>query len=400
MPADTLVLLAAGRGTRMDPLTRTRPKVLLPVAGRPLLEHLVRAGVEAGFGRIVLVVHAFQEQVRAHFDHDVGCRLDIVEQGEAGGTGHAVAALDGHVDDDFVLAAGDGLLAADDLRALADAQTPTIGAKEVEDARPYGLLHIQDGRLQGILEKPEDAGAATVNTGAYRLPVEAVAMCRRLEASPRGERELTDVVGALAAEQEVRVLPLDSWRDAGRPWDLLDIQADLMRGLGSSIEGELGPHVETSGPVVVEPGAHVAGHTVIEGPAVIGRDARVGPNAYIRPATAIGAGCRVGNAVEIKNSILLDGAQVPHLSYVGDSVLGADCNLGAGTQVANLKVTDRAVRVHWQAKGWIDTGRRKLGAILGDGVKTGVNCSLDPGTVVAPGYRGRAGEHLSGWLEA
>jgi UDP-N-acetylglucosamine diphosphorylase / glucose-1-phosphate thymidylyltransferase / UDP-N-acetylgalactosamine diphosphorylase / glucosamine-1-phosphate N-acetyltransferase / galactosamine-1-phosphate N-acetyltransferase len=84
---------------------------------------------------------------------------------------------------------------------------------------------------------------------------------------------------------------------------------------------------------------------------------------------------------------------------VGDSVLGAHCNLGAGTQVANLKHSDRTVRVHWQGKSWVDTGRRKFGVVLGDGVKTGVNSSLNPGTVLAPGVHIAAGEVVSGWRE-
>lgn len=402
MSTDHLVILAAGVGSRMDPLTRTRPKVMLPVAGRPLVEHLVRRGKGAGFQRVTLVVHAFQEQAQAHFGAgDVfGCRIDYVEQGEPKGTGHAVASLAGRVDGDFVLVSGDSLLSVKDMRALRDATGPTVGGHGVDDARPYGLLAVEDDKVTGVQEKPADKIPGIANAGAYRLDEGIVAACKALKPSLRGELELTDAITAMAEDGRApALLDLPSWQEAGRPWDLLDLQASLLADLEPRMDGDVGPHVETTGPVVIESGAQVTGHTVIEGPVFIGRDASIGPNAYLRPGTSIGAGCHVGNSCEIKNSILQDGAAVPHLSYVGDSILGEGCNLGAGTQVANLKVNDNPVRIHWQSKEWIDTGRRKLGAILGDGVKTGVNASLNPGFVAAPGATIGAGEAASGWRE-
>jgi bifunctional UDP-N-acetylglucosamine pyrophosphorylase/glucosamine-1-phosphate N-acetyltransferase len=117
------------------------------------------------------------------------------------------------------------------------------------------------------------------------------------------------------------------------------------------------------------------------GPAIIGKDCTIGPNAYIRPSTSIGDGCKVGNSVEVKNSIIMDGTKVPHLSYVGDSVIGERCNLGAGTKIANLRLDEKEVMVVVNGKK-TGSGRRKLGAIIGDDVKTGINATIDVGTII------------------
>jgi bifunctional UDP-N-acetylglucosamine pyrophosphorylase/glucosamine-1-phosphate N-acetyltransferase len=131
----------------------------------------------------------------------------------------------------------------------------------------------------------------------------------------------------------------------------------------------------------VAEGARIRSGTYIEGPCFIDKDADIGPNCYIRPSTSIGKNVRVGNACEVKNSILMDGTHVGHLSYVGDSVLCEKCNLGAGTIIANLRFDDRSVKMIIKDR-IVDSGRRKLGAILGDNVKTGIGTLLMPGVKV------------------
>lgn len=397
-----LTILAAGRGARMDPLTRSLPKPLLPVANEPLLRHLIRNAVQAGFQDLTLVVHHGAKQIQDTLGDgsDLGCAIRYVMQEKPRGTGDAVAALDGHVEGDFVLVSGDSLLSPEDLGHLAAAGGLAVGGRPVQDTSRYGLLSVDDGLVTGVLEKPPGGGSGIANAGAYRLDGDFVAACKALKPSPRGELELTD---ALQQTIEGRESPLfvacHSWLEAGYPWDLLDLQEAVMQDMPSDIRGDVGERVDVEGHVVVAEGARVINGSRIEGPVAIGPDATIGPNAYLRPHTAIGAGCHIGNGCEVKGSIVMDRSNVPHLSYVGDSVIGRDCNLGAGTQVANLKITPHNVRVHLADGAWIDSGRRKLGVIMGDDVKTGVNASIHPGTVVAPGVRVPAGAVASGWME-
>jgi bifunctional UDP-N-acetylglucosamine pyrophosphorylase/glucosamine-1-phosphate N-acetyltransferase len=171
--------------------------------------------------------------------------------------------------------------------------------------------------------------------------------------------------------------------DPSAPWNLLGDPLDaFLAALPSSrIDIRLSPDVHLSGDkIAVGAGTHIGPGAVIEGPIWIGRDVEIRPGAYLRGGVWIGDGCVVGASTEIKCSILFPGAKAPHLNYVGDSILGADVNLGAGTILSNFRHDGREVRI-----GPLSSGRRKLSAVLGDGVMTGCNCVLHPGVVVGRG---------------
>ncbi|SMC27452.1 transferase hexapeptide (six repeat-containing protein) [Desulfacinum hydrothermale DSM 13146] len=143
---------------------------------------------------------------------------------------------------------------------------------------------------------------------------------------------------------------------------------------------------------VVEPGA------LIKGPTVIGDHTEVRQGAYLRGTCLMGDRCVVGHTTEVKSSIFLDGAKAGHFAYIGDSILGNDVNLGAGTKLANLKIKGNSIQIRTEA-GFLDTGRRKLGAVLGDGTEIGCNAVTNPGTIlgkkslVCPVMSVRAGYH-------
>jgi len=157
----------------------------------------------------------------------------------------------------------------------------------------------------------------------------------------------------------------------------------------------------------VEPGATLKGRVsvgkdtkimagaYIEGPVIIGDNCKIGPNCYIRPYTCIGDDVRVGNAVEVKNSAIFDGTKIGHLSYVGDSVIGRCCNFGAGTICSNLR-HDKATVKSFIKGDRVDSGRRKLGAIIGDAVNTGIHTTIYTGTVIESGYWGLPAAVLKG----
>jgi bifunctional UDP-N-acetylglucosamine pyrophosphorylase/glucosamine-1-phosphate N-acetyltransferase len=160
----------------------------------------------------------------------------------------------------------------------------------------------------------------------------------------------------------------------------------ILEEIRCSIEGDVEEGAVLKGSVVVEQGATVRSGAYIEGPAYISKEAVVGPNCYIRPSTSLGQGVKVGNAVEVKNSIIMDRSSIGHLSYVGDSVIGRKVNFGAGTITANLRHDDQPVETTVKGKR-VSSGRRKLGAIIGDNVKTGIGTSIAPGVVLHQGAR-------------
>mgnify|MGYP006274786223 CR=1 FL=1 len=377
------VILAAGEGTRMRPLTVDRPKPMLPVADRPLLEHTIEAARAAGAERIVLVVGYEGEYVREHFGREWdGLDVEYVEQERRDGTADAVRQAVSVLDEGpFAVLNGDGLYDPTSLREVFEAG-PAVGAKRVENPAEYGVLELsEDGsRVTGVLEKPADPPSDLVNTGAYVFPAEATEWLDVPE-SERGERELTDVLERACRETTVTAVEVDRWLDVGRPWDLLAANEWLIGERSRAVAGTVHPGAELKGAVVVEPRATIESGVVIEGPAMIREGATVGPNAYVRGTTLIDRDAHVGHAVEIKNSVIMADTNVAHLSYVGDSVLGPRVNFGAGTVVANLRHDDGTVPTTVKGET-VDTGRRKYGCVCGPGAKTGVNTSLDPGVVL------------------
>ena len=391
------VVLAAGEGTRMRPLTASRPKPMMPVADRPLVAHTVDAAVDAGASHLVIVVGYEAESVRSYFgeryrDVPVTFAVQAEQRGTADAVRVAAAELDGGP---FVVLNGDALYDTPSLTRLYEGG-PAVGSYRVDDPSSYGVL-VTDGadgadavRVTGVIEKPADPPSDLINTGAYHFPGEATDWLDVGE-SERGELELTDVLERTCATFEVTAVAFERWLDVGRPWELLEANEWKLGELSTAIDGEVHDDAVLDGSVVVEAGASVRSGVVVEGPALVRRGATVGPNAYVRGATVVGENATVGHAVEVKNTVLMDGATVGHLSYVGDSVLGRGVNFGAGTKVANLRHDGTDVKLTVKGER-ISTGRRKLGVIVGDGTKTGINTSLNAGVVLSEDARVAPGE--------
>ena len=381
-------ILAAGEGIRMRPLTYNIPKPLLPVAGKPFIEHNIESLKSAGIKDIIMLVGWRASRVREHFGdgREFGVKIDYVEQAERLGTAHAIGMIKGMVDAPFLCMYGDVVLTKESVKGLLEHHRKVNGSvmalTSVLDPRRYGCVEVEDGVIKDLCEKPEDPKSNLINAGAYVLEPEIFEAIAETRKSIRGEYEVTDSFRILMAKKHIFTHNLTGeWIDVARPWDLLEANRILMADMETSLDGEVSERAVLEGPVQVSEGAKVMAGSYITGPAIIGSGSVVGPNAYIRPSTYVGNDCKVGSGVEIKNSIIMNCTKVPHLSYVGDSVIGERCNLGAGTKVANLRLDGREVHVVIDGKR-TGSGRRKLGVIMGDDVKTGINATIDVGTII------------------
>ncbi|MGB9853605.1 MAG: bifunctional sugar-1-phosphate nucleotidylyltransferase/acetyltransferase [Candidatus Bathyarchaeales archaeon] len=388
------VVLAAGEGVRLRPLTLTRPKHMLSVGGKPILEHCLTAIKACGISDVVIVVNYMADNIRNYFGsgEKLGLRIEYAYQKSVVGTGNAVGVAEPYVEEDFLLVYGDLLFTPEALKkvlSLHESKRPsaTLAVVSVEKPEDYGIVELEaEGQVKHIIEKPkrEEAPTSLANAGLYVFSTEIFEKVKRISASSRGEWEITDAIVLLLKEEKpvfAAEISKDEWFDIGRPWDLLEANRWMLTRMEHSILGnvEIGAHIV--GPVTVAETARIRSGAYIEGPAFIDEESDIGPNCYIRPHTSIGKKVRIGNACEIKNSIIMNEAHIGHLSYVGDSIIGEKCNLGAGTITANYRLDAGTIKMMVKDK-LVDSGRTKLGTVLGDNVKTGINALLMPGVKV------------------
>ena len=388
-------MLAAGRGVRLQPLTLTKPKCLLPVGGKPLISLTVESLAKSGVKKALIILSQQKEKVSKVISKikrlRVAYRTDPNPQGTGGSLSLAEKFVGG---EDFLLVYGDlyfseALLAkfvSESLKTFGGKTKATMGVVEAETPQHYGVAIVDGkGKLLRIEEKPEKTESSLINAGIYLLNPEIFSLLDRLRPSPRGELELTEALNILAAEKAVQTvrLPRGEWVDIGRPWDLLEANRLRLKEVKGRVEGQVESNVVLRGEVVVEEGALIRFGSYIEGPAFIGSGSEIGPYARIRAYTSIGRNVRVGSFCEVKSSIVMDGTRIPHLCYVGDSIVGENCNFGAGTLIGNLRLDEKPVKI--TVKGVrVSSGLRKLGAIVGDEVRTAINVSIMPGVKIGP----------------
>lgn len=390
------VVLVAGKGTRMEPLTSDCPKVMLQVANKPILEHILNSAIQAGIEGFVFITGYLEQQIREYFGDGSkwGVSIDYVQQKEQLGTANAIGYAKGHVEEAFLVLNGDMLIGQEDLKALLSrTEEAVICVKEVENPSDFGVLEVDNNKVVRIIEKPKNPPTKLANAGVYLFRESIFDFIDRTQASVRKEFEITDSIQMLIdSGAAVGYSPLEGrWIDIGYPWDLLKANERLLKDLKSRCEGTVEPNATIKGEVVIGKGALIRNGSYIEGPVIIGENCDIGPNCFIRPSTAIGNHARVGNAVEIKNTIIMEGTHVGHLSYVGDSIIGRRCNFGAGTKVANLRHDGKNIKVRMKGK-ILDSGRRKLGVIMGDDVHTGINTSINVGVMIEKGKYTSPGE--------
>ena len=383
------VVLVAGKGTRMEPLTSGCPKVMLQVANKPILEHILNSAIEAGIEGFVFITGYLEEQIREYFGDGSkwGVSIEYVQQKEQLGTANAIGYAKGHVEGAFLVLNGDMLIGQEDLKALVSrTEEAVICVKEVENPSDFGVLETENNKVIRIIEKPKNPPTNLANAGIYLFRESIFEFIERTQPSVRNEFEITDSIQMLIdSGAAVGYSPLEGrWIDIGYPWDLLKANEHLLKDLKGRCEGTVEPNATIKGEVAIGKGTLIRNGSYIEGPVIIGENCDIGPNCFIRPSTAIGNNARVGNAVEIKNTIIMENTHVGHLSYVGDSIIGRRCNFGAGTKVANLRHDGKNIKV--MIKGRIlDSGRRKLGVIMGDDVHTGINTSINIGVIMEKG---------------
>ena len=345
--AATAVILAAGEGRRLAPLTNRRPKPMVPVANRPLLSHVVEAVAAAGIDRIVLVVGYRQERIRNHFGDgdDWGVTIEYVEQPTQLGTGHAVLQAEPVVDGPFVVLNGDRVVDADVVAAvrgrLREGDRPAMAVTAAERPREYGVVALDGDRVTGIEEKPDrPVDTNRINAGVYGFSPAVFDAIR--ETHTPGELAITATLDDLAGDGGVAAVPYDGrWLDVSNLWDLLTVNAALIHD-----DEQAGTTDATAG-APTGPATDARGVTVADD-VVLAGNVRVGPNATIGGATAIGSNAAVKANAVVENSVVFPDATIGAGAVVRDAIVAGNARVGpnyGSTAVSPVSRGPRSVSV-------------------------------------------------------
>lgn len=373
------MILAAGKGTRMVPLTQDTPKPLLPVAGKPVIQHNIEI-LQDEVDEILIVASYKIELFKEKFSNQENVK--IIEQKKPEGTANAALQVKNRIEGKTAILNGDDIY-GEELKQALNRESAILAARSPTPEK-YGVMEIENGEIKNIEEKPENPASNFVNTGFYVVQPRFFELLENVEKSERGEYEITDALEEYINQEEMDLVETKRWMPCSYPWQLINANETLMKDTERNIEGEIAESATVKGPVKLEEGSKILENSVVEGPVLIKKDCEIGPNSYLRPGTVLEKNVEIGNSAEVKNSVIREGSNIPHLNYVGDSYLGKNVNMGAGAKTANLRNDNRQVEM--RIKGELKkTNREKVGAIIGSEASIGVNTAIKPGRKV--GYQ-------------
>jgi bifunctional UDP-N-acetylglucosamine pyrophosphorylase/glucosamine-1-phosphate N-acetyltransferase len=386
------LILAAGRGANLGPLTMRRPTAMLPVCGEPILARQLRMLREVGLSEATIVVGHRAEALMGYFKDgaELGIALGYARQERAVGVGDAVLAGREHFapTSHFLLLYGDIIVAenlvADLLTSFNSLRAPVASVALTASTRRYGNIYMDSSmRIHKVLEKPGSKAMGNyVLAGAYVLP----GAFFRLLADHDGD--FLAALERLIADQGLYASIWEGdWMDLDRPWDLLAANRMIMETWDRAVVAQsvvLEGTAQVRGPARIEAGVRIMSGAVVRGPCYIARNCYIGNNALVRGFSAIGEECVVGFGVEVKDSVLMRGTKIGRLSFIGDSVLCEQVDVGAGTMTVNNRFDRGRVTVEIAGET-VDTGLHKLGAMVGDEARIGAGNILLPGTRIDAG---------------
>ncbi len=386
------VILAAGKGERLLPITENMPKHMIPVGGIPLLERIIECLKDNHITHLIVIVGYRKKDIVEYFKDGshYGVKIEYISQEKPMGTADSIRLVEQSTgDEDFLIIYGDLHIRNRTIERVLNEYNKTsesvIGIKSFNRTSDYGSIKVEDDYIKEIIEKSSNVAKNNIiNTGIYVFKKELFEFIKKTKKSKRGEYELTDSLNlAIQDNIKIRAALLDGevWMDIGYPWNLLDANEDALKEINNNIEGIVEKNVQLIGPVILNKDAKILSGSRIEGPVFIGRRSTIGPNSHIRPHTSIGSDVKIGNSCEIKNSLIMDRTKIPHLSYIGDSIICSGCNIGAGTTTGNIRMDGKTIKVKIK-NDIINSHRRKLGTIMGDNVRTSVNVNFMPGVKI------------------
>ncbi|MBB5236012.1 glucose-1-phosphate thymidylyltransferase [Deinococcus budaensis] len=345
------IIPAAGLGTRLRPLTYTRPKPVLPVAGAPIIVHALRTLVAAGIREVAIIVSdATRTEIAQTLEQVPEVAVTLIDQHEQLGLGHAVLTARAWVgQDDFCVYLGDNLFehgVVPFITRFEEARPAAVIALiEVADPTAFGVAQLDGDRITRLVEKPKVPPSNMAVAGLYCFTPEVFGVLDGMPPSARGEYEITDAIqGLIERGRTVLGQRVEGWwKDTGRPTDLLDANRLLLEQVTEDVQGEI-LESRLTGRVVVPASARVVRSKIV-GPVLLGEGVVI-EDAYIGPFTSIGPGSVVRQA-EVEHSVVDAEAHIEGLSTrLQDCLIGVRAQVRGGRRVPRthkLTLSDASV---------------------------------------------------------
>lgn len=333
------IVLHGGHGTRLRPLTHTGPKQLIPVANKPISQHVLEDLRKAGIKKVLIVVgHIQPEKVKEQYGNgsELGLDISYVEQEEPKGIAHAIGLCRDSIGDKrFVVYLGDNLIKGGISRLVKKFKKSNSDAlvflSEVENPNRFGVAKFDnDGNLEGLVEKPDEPPSDYALTGIYFFTPQIFKMIDELEPSWRGELEITEAI-QLLLERGYTVnheFVKGWWKDTGTPEDVLEANRLVLDDLKPDVKGKVMGKKCIEGRVSIGEGSVIEKRATVRGPAIIGKNSTVKAGVYIGPFTSIGDKVRV-EAGEIENSIIMNGCEINVGERIVDSIIGPNSRINS-----------------------------------------------------------------------
>lgn len=371
------VILAAGEGTRLRPFTENMPKVMVPVANKPILLHVINALSGNNIRDIVIVVGYKKESIMDYFGNgkEFGVNITYVTQEKQIGTGHALLQAKDEIEEEFISLPGDNIIDEEGISSLIknECEISMLVEKSPHPSK-YGVVKVEDGKIKGIVEKPEKAETNLVSTGIFKFPPDIFDFIDRNV--KEGKNHITDSLHSMIenGEEICAVMGNGGWMDIIYPWNWLDVNSKSLRNIAPITSGKIEKNVILKGDVSIGEDTVIHSGCYIVGPVVIGSGCEVGPNVCIFPSTSIGDNVAIYPFTEIRSSIIMDDATIGSNSFVSKSIIGKGTKISshfsniAGNGI--IEMEENFYRIN------------DVGAFIGDGCEIGDNVVVEPGKII------------------
>lgn len=388
------VILAGGTGRRVFPLAVEKPKPMFKILGKPLIHHVIDILKSAGLKDFIVVIGHNGEQIKDYLadGKKLGVDITYAVQKKPLGMANALETAKDLVEDNFFVVNADDIFESSLIKEMlkqfkkGDAEM-VLSCKPVKETWKFGIIQIKNDKVTRLVEKPPE-GQEPSNLAVIGVYIMTKRIFEYYKKIPVSDHQYEDAIQRFIQDKKiVKAVRYDGFFTGYKyPWDLFTINEYLIDVLidkeiiEENVEMSERAHVE--GNVWIRRGAKIFEGACIKGPCYIGSNSIIGNNSLIRDCSSIGDNCIVGFSSEVKHSLIGDNCWF-HMNYIGDSIISDNCIFGAGTITANFRFDAKTIKVTVEGNR-VDSGRNKLGAIVGDSCRTGINACLLPGVKVGP----------------